>query len=37
MAENEPRFSMTWEHVTGHEFKVRFDWEGVDEHASSEV
>ena len=30
MAE-EPRFSMTMEHVQGFEFKVKFDWSGADE------
>ena len=27
----EPRFSLTMEHVEGFEFKVTFDWEGADE------
>ncbi len=29
--EHEPRFTITMEQLEGFEFKVKFDWEGVDE------
>ncbi len=31
MTEEQPKFTVSVEHLTGMEFKVAFDWDGVDE------